>query len=383
MRNNAFCNFCVVIFSLVAVFPCRVQADSNDLRNEQIRRINEKLVKEREQYIRYDIKEKDLLNQLGAIEKQISEKNELLGSLNERIREQRAELNEQQERLNKLESEADEIRGRLGKRVAAYYKYARRGYVKLLTTARNLDELRKRTYYLRIIMDQDRILLQRMLEVLREYRGQFQAVEERLHVVSRLEKEESQQLEALREELDKKVFLLMRIHKEKEFYETAVKELEAASQELKEKVENLDQIQMQRTALSSEFERHQGKLPVPLKGRIIEKYHPLGTGPILTHKGVFIQGDSGEEVIAVYDGRVDYAGRLNGYGKIIIINHGSRYFSISAHLSEMRAQEGDFVRGGDVIGLAGESGSLSGPGLYFELRKAADSLDPTAWLNVR
>ena len=375
--------FYIILLGVAVLVPCPTRADSDDLRDEQIRRIEEKLSKEREQYVRYDVKEKNLLGQLAEIEKHIVEKKELLVSLKERIREQRSGLNERQKELNRLEVEADEVRSRLAKRVVAYYKYARRGYVKLLATARDLDELRKRMYYLRIIMEEDRILLQRMLEVLRDYMGQVQAVDERLQVVSRLEKEESEQLEAMKEDLDKKVFLLMRIHKEKEFYETAVKELQSASQELKETVASLDRKQERKTELSSDFAGQKGTLPVPFKGKMIENYHPLGTGPVLTHKGVFIQGDSGGEVRAVYDGRVDYSGWLKGYGQIVIINHGSRYFSICAHLSEIRVEEGDVVRGGDVIGLAGESGSLSGPGLYFELRKAAESLDSTAWLKVR
>ncbi|MFO7784468.1 MAG: murein hydrolase activator EnvC family protein [Thermodesulfobacteriota bacterium] len=383
MRHYASRAFCIILLAAAMMVPCRTRADSDDLRNEQIQKIEEKLLREREQYIRYDVKEKNLLGQLGEIEKQISEKREQLLSLNKKIHQKRTEMNEHQEELNRLEVEADEVRGRLAKRVAAYYKYARRGYVKLLATALDLDELRKRMYYLRIIMEKDRILLQSMLEVLRDYREKVQAVEERLQVVSRLEKEESEHLAAMEEDLDKKVFLLMRIHKEKEFYETAVKELESASQELKEKVATLDRKQERKTDLSSDFARRKGKLPVPFKGKMIENYHPLGTGPALTHRGVFIQGDSGGEVQAVYDGRIDYTGWLKGYGRIIIINHGSRYFSICAHLSEIRVEEGDVVRGGDVIGLAGESGSLSGPGLYFELRKAAESLDPTAWLKVR
>lgn len=371
------------MLAAVVLVPCPSRADSDDLRNEQIRKIEERLSREREQYVRYDVKEKNLLGQLGEIEKQISDKKELLLSLKEKIRKQRAELNEYQEELNRLEAEADEVRGRLARRVVAYYKYARRGYVKLLATALGLDELRKRMYYLRIIMEKDRILLQKMLEVLREYKGQMQAVEEKLRVVSMLESEESEHLEAMKEELDKKVFLLMRIHKEKEFYETAVKELEAASQELKETVASLDRKQERKAELSSDFARHKGNLPVPFEGKIIENYHPLGTGPVLTHKGIFIQGDSGGEVRAVYDGRVDYSGWLKGYGRIIIINHGSRYFSICAHLSHIMVEEGVVVRAGEVIGLAGESGPLSGPGLYFELRKAAESLDPAAWLKVR
>jgi septal ring factor EnvC (AmiA/AmiB activator) len=237
-------------------------------------------------------------------------------------------------------------------------------------------------YYLRLIMERDRLLLQRMLGVLSEHRTQVEAVDEKLRVVTRLEEEESEQLAAMKEELEKKVFLLMKIHREKEFYETAVQELQAAARSLKETLDDLDERPERPAELSSDFVDFKGDLRLPFEGKVIENYHPLGTGPVLTHRGVFIQGESGGPVRAVYDGRVDHSGWLKGYGQIIIINHGSRYFSVSAHLSERKVEEGDLVRMGQVIGLAGESGSLSGSGLYFELREAGDSLDPMAWLNV-
>ncbi|MCF8063507.1 MAG: peptidoglycan DD-metalloendopeptidase family protein [Deltaproteobacteria bacterium] len=355
---------------------------AEDPKDDQIRKIEEELSREREQYVKFDVKEKNLLGQLSEIEKRIAEKRDLLASIREKVQVQRSELDVKRRELERLEIEAGDVRSRLGSRVVAYYKYARRGYVKLLATARDLDELRKRMYYLRIIMERDRVLLQRMLGVLTEHRMQVQAVDEKLQVVTRLDQEESEQLEMMKEELEKKVLLLMKIHREKEFYETAVQELQSAARSLKETLAGLDREPVRTVELSSDFVDFKGKLQLPFEGEVIENYHPLGTGPVLTHRGIFIQGESGGAVRAVYDGRVDYSGWLKGYGQIIIINHGSRYFSVCAHLSERKVEEGDLVRTEDVIGLAGESGSLSGPGLYFELREAGESLDPMAWLKV-
>jgi septal ring factor EnvC (AmiA/AmiB activator) len=91
----------------------------------------------------------------------------------------------------------------------------------------------------------------------------------------------------------------------------------------------------------------------------------------------------GAEVEAVYSGRVDYSGRLKGYGEIIVINHGTRFFSVYAHLSKREKDKGDLVGKREVIGLLGETGSLSGPGLYFEIRRGGKPLDPLKWLKVR
>ena len=99
-------------------------------------------------------------------------------------------------------------------------------------------------------------------------------------------------------------------------------------------------------------------------------------------KGIYILGPSGAEVKAIFPGKVVYSGWLKGYGQMIVINHGSRYFTISAHLSQRDREQGDMVDRGDVIGLLGETESLAGPRLYFEIRKKDNNLDPFKWLKV-
>ncbi len=372
---------CLVAATWVFVTPAAIPAE--DLRSDQIRRIEEELSRERDQYVKFDVKEKNLLGQLAEIEKRMAEKQSLLDTLRVRIQERRSEVEESRQRLAELETEADEVRNRLGERVAVYYKYAKRGYVKLLATARDLDELRKRMYYLRIIMEEDRVLLETMTALLAEQQRRVREVSDKLAAVSRLEEEEARHLASMEEDARKKVFLLMKIHQEKEFYETAVQELQSAAESLKETLTDLDRTPRSPVRLTSDFAVHQGKLLLPFEGKIIENYHPLGTGAVLTHRGVFIQGKAGGEVRAIYDGRVDYSGWLKGYGQIIIINHGSRYYSVSAHLSARHLEQGDLVKAGDVIGEAGDSGSLSGPGLYFELRRGGETIDPLAWIKGR
>jgi septal ring factor EnvC (AmiA/AmiB activator) len=77
---------------------------------------------------------------------------------------------------------------------------------------------------------------------------------------------------------------------------------------------------------------------------------------------------------------VDFSGGLKGYGEVIIINHGSRYFSISAHLSERIKQEGDLVEGGETIGWVRSKKKLGKPWLYFEMREGEKPLDVLTWL---
>jgi len=354
----------------------------SDIKEKQIKQIETDLSREKEQFLKYGIEEKNLLGQLNHIEKQIDVKSKLLKEIKEKIDLTRADLKRRQERLKRLEDSLSEVEERLGKRLVAFYKHAKRGYVELLATSSDLDQLTRRMKYLRVIMNEDQRLLQHMASVQMNIKQEISQIEEKVAIIDRMEKAEKSRFLSLKEELDKKVIILMNIHKEREFYETAVKELQVAAKDLKETLLNLDRSQEKKKELPSGFAKSKGKLPLPFKGKIIKNHKPLGAEFHKTHKGIFIEGPLGAQVKAVFPGRVDFSGWLKGYGQTIVINHGSRFFTISAHLSQREKQGSDMVEKGEVIGLLGETGSFSGPRLYFEIRRAGTNLDPLKWVKV-
>jgi septal ring factor EnvC (AmiA/AmiB activator) len=80
---------------------------------------------------------------------------------------------------------------------------------------------------------------------------------------------------------------------------------------------------------------------------------------------------------------VVYTGWFKGYGNLIILDHGNEYYTLYAHVAEIVVKEGDDVRQGQRIGTVGDTGSLAGPRLYFEVRFQGRPLDPTEWLRQR
>ena len=78
---------------------------------------------------------------------------------------------------------------------------------------------------------------------------------------------------------------------------------------------------------------------------------------------------AGADVKAVFSGKVDFSGKLKGYGELIIINHGERFFTVSAHLSKRNRLEGDLVQKGDTIGVAGTDGISRGIKVLFRNQK--------------
>ncbi|MGD8229637.1 MAG: peptidoglycan DD-metalloendopeptidase family protein, partial [Desulfobacteraceae bacterium] len=355
---------------------------SSETGQKQIRQIETDLSKEKEQFLKLGLKEKDLLGQLAEIERKIGEQRQFLKKIKEKLRLNRKALERQQDKLRHLERSSKEVRQRLSKRLTAFYKYGKRGYVHLLTTSQDVEQLRRRMKYLRVIMEGDQKLLQQLADVEQEISQEIKLIEERVAIIDGMKRAESDRLLSIREEQDRKVFLLMKVHSEKEFYETLVKELQHASQNLKVTLMDLDRKQKKKRALPSDFANYKGKLPLPFSGKIIRSHDQWGVDIVKMHKGIFIQGPLGSEVRAVFAGRVDFSGRLKGYGQTIVINHGSRFFTVSAHLSDRFREEGDMVEKGTVIGLLGHTGPFEKPRLYFEIRRAGTPLNPLTWVKV-
>ena len=123
----------------------------------------------------------------------------------------------------------------------------------------------------------------------------------------------------------------------------------------------------------------------PVSGKIISRYGNQVDSQLNTvtfQKGIEISTERGKEIKAIYEGKVLYADWFKGYGNIIIIDHGDSYYSLSAHLSKILKGVGDRVEAGEVIALSGDTGSLKGPSLYFELRHHGKPLNPLHWLKT-
>ena len=124
---------------------------------------------------------------------------------------------------------------------------------------------------------------------------------------------------------------------------------------------------------------------MPVKGKIISlygayknrKYHITNF-----RSGIEIKADRGTPVRSIFGGRVIYAGWFKGYGNMIIIDHGANFYSVYAHLEELFASKGDMVNSGQVIATVGDSGSLTGPRLYFEIRHHGKPENPLQWIKT-
>ena len=125
-----------------------------------------------------------------------------------------------------------------------------------------------------------------------------------------------------------------------------------------------------------------GRLIRPIAGTMVRRFgqrDPEG----LRNRGIVIAGRDGATVVAPYDGSVIYAGDFEGFGLILIIEHGEGYHTLLAGLGRIGLQVGQRVLAGEPVGTmrarpSGVGGGES-PELYVELRHNGDPIDPLPW----
>jgi septal ring factor EnvC (AmiA/AmiB activator) len=95
--------------------------------------------------------------------------------------------------------------------------------------------------------------------------------------------------------------------------------------------------------------------------------------------GVYLSGKEGDLVEAVYMGRVVFADWLNGFGLLLIIDHGQGYMTLYGHNQSLLKKVGDWVESLEPVSQVGSSGGNSRSGIYFGIRYKGKPLDPKAW----
>jgi septal ring factor EnvC (AmiA/AmiB activator) len=101
---------------------------------------------------------------------------------------------------------------------------------------------------------------------------------------------------------------------------------------------------------------------------------------LLESNGLEIAAEAGSPVKAVWAGKILYASQFRGYGKLMIIDHGDKYYSLYAQVAQFARQVGEQVLPGETVAYSGFEGRDF---LYFEIRKSGKPLDPLPWLKKR
>jgi len=312
----------------------------------------------------------------------------------------RSELSLLQIQLTKTQTERDAIgksipeiesvlatdRDRLARILTALYKHGRFNVARYALEARDLQSFLDDIRALGIVADsQDRVIT--------EYAARLDELGRADESLRRKEVEIaalSGQANAKRSEFDaeerKARGLVDQIKTNQKTYEQTIDELSLRARELQNLLLKL-QAQSPRLPFPGiPFADKKGKLAWPVNGRVVQSFG-LQRGSFNTttqNNGLEIVPPAGDSTIkAVHTGKVVYADFFPSYGNLLIIDHGETYYSLYGHCAEFLVLNGELVMAGQSVAVAGDTASLVGTSLYFEIRYQTKPLDPLQWLGRR
>ncbi len=336
----------------------------------------------RERVAAFEREERGLFEAIRAVDDAVAALRQATARAAEEAREAQQEARALEARQQALGVQAERTRGTLGRRAVALYKAGALGPVRMVFAEGSLRDRLGRIRLLQRMVDQDERLLARYAEereALEHARQEAEAAVERRDAAR-------DRLAARRAELESeragKRSLLLDVRRDRARERAVLNELEAAARALEE---TLSRLREAPPAPPAGFAARRGSLELPVVAPVVRRFGRVVDAQYRTEtfrKGVDFGAQTGDPVYAVADGTVRFAGWFRGYGKLVILDHGDDYFTVSGHLDAIAVEVGDRVRAGDTLGSAGETGSLSGPRLYFEIRHGGQALDPAEWLRL-
>jgi len=378
----------VRVAAVLVLLAGAASAASRAERARELEEVREAIQETRGRVEAFERQERSLLETLEEMDRAAVRLREAADEAQERAREARAELARLERRATVLEERRQRTRRAMAARAVALYKTGEAGPVVALFSARSLRELLLRSRVLRRLLQHDRELLARFAadgRALEQTRSRAAAQEAEAEHALALARERGRALAAerrARRELVAAVRADRRVERE------TLQELEAAAVALEEALARLEGgpgAPEDGAFAGRGFAARRGALAPPVEAPVVRGFGRVVDAEFRTEtfrKGVDFGAAAGAPVRAVAPGRVRFAGWFRGYGRMVILDHGDGYFTVSGHLDELAVDRGEVVEQGQPLGTVGETGSLTGPRLYFEIRRGARPLDPETWLSA-
>lgn len=125
-----------------------------------------------------------------------------------------------------------------------------------------------------------------------------------------------------------------------------------------------------------------GRMTPPARGPVVRDFDTVNELGVAV-KGITYRTRDAAQVVAPYDGQVVFAESFRGYGLLLIIDHGEGYHSLLAGMERIDATVGQRLLAGEPVGVMGRTGDGEGPGLYVELRRNGQPINPLPWMSAQ
>jgi murein hydrolase activator len=356
-------------------------ADQND-------EVNKKLEASAEKMASFSKEETAIVGALEETEKALDNARKKVARLTKELASVDKQIVTLEGQYRDMEQRAETMEHYVAGRLAALYKLSWLGKFHVLASADSMFDFFSRKRSMEQILVHDEAVMTQLVRDKAEMQALLNQLVDRKREKQATTKDLSAKIETMNAKQVQREGLLAEIKSKKSLQLAAIASLKASSRELDRAVEAFGTETVQEApaplvVTEKPFAALKGLLMMPVKGKIISFFGPFKDQQFNVtnfQSGITIKADRGEPIRAVYSGQTLFSSWFKGFGNMIIIDHGDHYYTVYAHLEELFKSKGDPVETGEVIATVGDTGSLTGAGLHFEVRHHGKPMNPMGWI---
>jgi len=321
---------------------------------------------------RIGFEKKLIRNEISMCNLQIKRANTELISIGKRITQSETKLDREKESVAKI--------------LVTLYKFGKLNYFGFIFQAKNIGSLLSENKHLTILAHYQERIISSYINTLTELETSKEELESKKKEINQSIQNTQQKRKELDDQEKNNKTLIGEINQNQKTYLKALEELKDRTEQLQLLIRKLLQNQISLPVHFSPLYEKKGKLSWPIIGKTVTlfglKRHPR-FNTITMNNGIEISPQKNIIVRSIHPGTIVYADYFQGYGNLIIIDHGMAYYSLYGHCSDLFVKKGDMVEEKQTIAMVGDISSLKGITLYFEIRFKTKPLNPLQWLKRR
>lgn len=376
-----------------------------DIKREELKDLQGRIQSLQKDIAKAEESRADAAEELRETEQAISDANRKLRELGNERAEAQATLASLNAQSQKLSSRISTQQTQLGRLFTRQYYAGETDALSHLLSGNDPNQLARDAHYLGLLSRAKAGLIRNLGEVLDEKKRLAGLARDKSEELAEIEKSQQREHAGLVEQQKKRQAVLVRLSDRIKAQRREVDRLKRDEKRLAKLIEGLGRIVARpkrapqtpshvQPALRNErtpdaslaadaFARLKGRLSLPARGELANRFGTPRQEGGTTWKGVFIRAASGAEVKAIAPGRIVFADWLRGFGNLAIVDHGDGYLSVYGNNESLYKAVGQPVKSGEAIASVGNSGGNLETGLYFELRHLGQPLDPLKWVILR
>ncbi|NJK72784.1 MAG: peptidoglycan DD-metalloendopeptidase family protein [Synechococcaceae cyanobacterium SM2_3_60] len=360
------------------IYSPQIAAQSIDELEQQREGIQRQLEDARQQAETLRQQEQEAQGQLNRIRENINVTNARIEDNLYRLERAEREMAALAVQLEASEAQLVQQQAQAGARLRYLQQQGQERWWAVLLDSHDFNQFAERQYFLALLWDSDRQLIQEIQETARRIEAERFALEAQRNEIALINQELATQRDQLEVQASSAAATVARIGSDRAAFEAAQQRLEADSQQLTSLIQDLIASQ----TVPDDPPQGTGQLMMPVNGPVTSPFgwrvHPIyGTSRL--HAGIDFGVPTGTTVYSADRGTVIFAGWYGGYGVTVIVNHGGGITTLYAHNSQALVSEGQAVERGTPVAASGSTGLSTGPHVHFEVRINGQPVDPAGY----